>query len=180
MATQNNTLNTRIKLKYSTLAEWIAVKDTFKPLMGEVCICAIENKENDKLTVHTAPTVLFKVGDDKHTWGELPWASALAADVYDWAKKSETEFTAWVKEQIKGDIALEDYFTKEEVNALLETNSKADQKYADDQIAAARILISAEIDADVKAVTDTFGDIITHNVAEFATAAQGAKADTAV
>ena len=36
------------------------------------------------------------------------------------------------------------------------------------------------IDAALEAVTDTFGDIITHDASEFATAEQGAKADTAL
>jgi hypothetical protein len=34
----------------------------------------------------------------------LKWASALAADVYDWAKKTEAEFKAWVKDLVPVEV----------------------------------------------------------------------------
>ena len=78
-------LKTRIALKTLKLSEWEAIKDTYKPLKGEVCICEIPTGN----TVPTAnsvtpPTVLFKVGDGTNFWKDLNWASALAADVYSW------------------------------------------------------------------------------------------------
>ena len=78
-------LKTRIALKYNTYEYWTTGdgKD-YAPLKGEVCFCAIESKEQG---AQTAPTVLFKVGVDGQTkFSALKWASALAADVYDWAK----------------------------------------------------------------------------------------------
>jgi hypothetical protein len=36
--------------------------------------------------------VLFKVGNGKDYFKDLNWASALASDVYDWAKASDVKF----------------------------------------------------------------------------------------
>lgn len=83
MAETTKTLKTRIQLKYDTLANWNAVASTFVPNKGEVCFVEIPTGD---ATATTAPTVLFKVGDGKATWGALKWGSALAADVYAWAK----------------------------------------------------------------------------------------------
>ena len=88
MAETTKTLKTRIQLKYDTLANWNAVADTFVPNKGEVCF--VEIPTGDK-TATTAPTVLFKVGDGAKTWGALKWASALAADVYGWAKAASPQ-----------------------------------------------------------------------------------------
>lgn len=92
MAETTKTLKTRIQLKYDTLANWNAVAGTFVPNKGEVCF--VEIPTGDK-TITTAPTVLFKVGDGATTWGALKWGSALAADVYAWAKAdSKPSYTA--------------------------------------------------------------------------------------
>ena len=79
----NTTFNTRIKLKYDTLANW-TTNEAKVLLAGEVGLCYVPSVTSGTTT--TAPTILFKVGDGKTTWGELPWGSGLAADVYDWAK----------------------------------------------------------------------------------------------
>ena len=76
------TLNTRIKLRYASYAEWQS--SSVKLLPGEVAVCYLE--ANNTEIKNTAPTVLFKVGDGEHTFSQLQWASARAADVYDWAK----------------------------------------------------------------------------------------------
>lgn len=86
MAETTKTLKTRIQLKYDTLTNWNAVADTFVPNKGEVCFVEIPTGNN---TATTAPTVLFKVGDGTKTWGALKWGSALAADVYAWAKSKD-------------------------------------------------------------------------------------------
>lgn len=80
-----NTLNTRIKLKYDTLANWTTNKSVVL-LEGEVGLCYVPAITTGTTT--TAPTVLFKVGDGAKAWEELPWGSGLAADVYDWAKSA--------------------------------------------------------------------------------------------
>lgn len=77
-------IKTKISLRYLEYATWSA--ESFKaekPLKGEVWFCAIP-EGNANAT--TAPTMLFKVGDGINTFGNLKWCSALAADVYDWAK----------------------------------------------------------------------------------------------
>jgi hypothetical protein len=91
-------LNTRIRLKYDSYANWTEKNPTL--LSGEIAIArlttvaAVKPEGNDE----QAP-VLFKVGPGE--FNSLPWVSGLAADVYSWAKKTEKEFVAWVNEQIK-------------------------------------------------------------------------------
>ena len=89
-------IKTRIALKQNTYEYWTsdAMKD-YVPLYGEVCFCAVESGDEG---AQNAPTVLFKIGDGVHKMmgeNQLNWVSALAADVYDWAKKPEEEFIAW-------------------------------------------------------------------------------------
>lgn len=127
-------LQTRIALKYDSYAAW--TDDTvanaganLKLLKGEVGLCEIPGTvstvvENGKtVNVRTAPTVLFKVGAYKKdaegnettellAFKDLPWVSAKAADVYDWAKKSEAEFKTWLSETAA-------FATDAEVAALL-------------------------------------------------------------
>lgn len=76
-------INTRIFLKCDTLANWSNASNQFILNKGEVAIAQIGEKDiaNKKL-----PPIMFKVGDGEHTFNELDWTSALAADVYDWAK----------------------------------------------------------------------------------------------
>jgi hypothetical protein len=99
-------LKTRIALKQNTYDYWIngEGKD-YIPFYGEVCFCEIPAPEenvnpqiNGSQHATNAPTVLFKVGtgkkDENGDWiegtakkfSELNWVSALAADVYAWAK----------------------------------------------------------------------------------------------
>lgn len=81
--------NTRIKLKYDTLAEWL--KNTSVVLLkGEIGLCFVPAITSGTTT--TAPTVLFKVGDGKTTWDKLPWGSGLAADVHEWAKQTDPDY----------------------------------------------------------------------------------------
>lgn len=79
-------LKTKIALKYLAYDVWSAEYfKTEKPLKGEVWFCEVPS---GNATATTAPTVLFKVGDGVNTFGALKWGSALAADVYEWAKQS--------------------------------------------------------------------------------------------
>lgn len=81
MATK--TIKTRIKLKYDTFENWN--NSTLILEAGEIACATIETAEpaNKKL-----PPVMFKVGDGNKTFNQLDWASALAADVYGWAKQA--------------------------------------------------------------------------------------------
>ena len=75
------TLHTRIQLKYDTLANW-TTKNTLL-LQGEIAIATIDSANPaNKLN----PPVMFKVGPGN--FNNLEWASALAADVYGWAKSA--------------------------------------------------------------------------------------------
>ena len=78
-------IKTRLKLKYDTFANWEKVKTTFVPLKGEVCLVEVPDAVDP---IQNAPSILFKVGDGTTAFGDLKYGSALAADVYSWAKAS--------------------------------------------------------------------------------------------
>lgn len=127
-------LKTRISLKYDTLANW--QKSTLKLNKGELAIAVIPTADpaNKQL-----PPVMFKVGDGEHTFAELGnnWSSALAADVYSWAKAAtrpaykygDADLTGFGTAAAKnvGD------FDKAGAAATAETNAKA---YVDEKIGA--------------------------------------------
>ena len=87
---KSKTLNTILRLKYDTLANWKAAEE-YVPMKGEVCIVSVPANTQQ---VASEPAILFKVGDgtgvvfkkEGSSKTELPWASGLAADVYAWAK----------------------------------------------------------------------------------------------
>ena len=88
-------LNTRIQLKYDTWENWSKTTEAGKGgnlvlKAGEVAITTIQT--GDSIKQATPPTVMFKVGDGTSKFSELPWASALAADVYAWAKKATPDY----------------------------------------------------------------------------------------
>lgn len=80
----SKTVNTRIKLKYDTLANWTS--NNPKLLAGEIALVSVpaeQTADND-----TTP-VMYKVGDGTNNFTDLQWGSAKAADVYSWAKQSK-------------------------------------------------------------------------------------------
>lgn len=126
-------LKTRISLKYDTLENW--QKSTLGLNKGEIAIAEIPTADpaNKQL-----PPVMFKVGvDGIKTFNELNWASALAADVYGWAKAAtrpaykygDTDLTGFGTAAAKnvGD------FDAAGAATTAETNAKA---YTDQKIAA--------------------------------------------
>lgn len=89
--------DTRILLKYDSLSNWNSSSLVLKA--GEVAIATVPTTEavTKQDGVITPPAaVVFKVGDGEHVFKDLPIVSALAADVYGWAKKSEDEFKTWL------------------------------------------------------------------------------------
>lgn len=66
----------------------------------------------------TEPIWMMKVGDGATTVQSLPWLVAPAADVHTWAKKTEAEFSTWVK-GIVADASLTNYYTSTQVDNLL-------------------------------------------------------------
>ena len=118
MATK--TLKTRIKLKHDSFENWSAAGNQYRLLKGEIACATIDTADpaNKKL-----PPVMFKVGDGEHTFNELTWASALAADVYDWAKAASKP--SYTYTEVGAD--------KSGAAATAESNAKA---YTDQKIAA--------------------------------------------
>lgn len=86
--TQNNTIKTRVQLKYDSYTEWNKVATSFQPLKGEICIV------NPATTLAEAGRTpcLIKIGDGSTKFDKLPWLSAIAADVYAWAKKETPDW----------------------------------------------------------------------------------------
>ena len=94
MATK--TIQTRIKNRFDTLANWQGTGVTLLP--GEIALVSVTTQQINKDTgdVVNVPAILMKVGESDGQGGtksfdSLPWVSALAADVYDWAKGATSE-----------------------------------------------------------------------------------------
>lgn len=113
MADMNeNVVYTRLQLKHDTYANWTNTSvegqgGNLVLLPGEIGICIIDNKEQG---AQTAPTVLFKVGDGVHPFHDpdptkcLKWASALAADVYTWAKQANLPVERAANDGTEGNV----------------------------------------------------------------------------
>lgn len=95
MATVVKNLNTRIALKYDSYANW----HQYNPILlkGEIAIAELPVSENkpgvgepnaagSTPAIQNAPNILIKVGDGTNHYNDLKFVSALAADVYSWAK----------------------------------------------------------------------------------------------
>lgn len=131
MADKN--LLTRISLKIDTWANWnnesVAGQGANLVLKrGEVGFVQIGNDippitGTDGTALITNPnTVMFKVGDGVTAFKNLNWSSALAADVYDWAKKPQDEFETYIKQLIgdavtSGGVNLSNYVKTTDFNA---------------------------------------------------------------
>ena len=95
------TLNTRIQLKYDTYENWTTNNPVL--LAGEVAVTTVQSAQ---APVSQVPAILFKVGDGTNKFNALNWASAIAADVYPWAKASVKP--TYQASEIEG---LEDYIS---------------------------------------------------------------------
>ena len=168
-------LNTRIQLKYDSYKNWVEKNPTL--LSGEVAIAYLpprpETEHTNPAPVAVASATLIKVGPGQ--FNSLPWLSATAADVYDWAKKPEAEFTAWVKSLVDiNDIDLSNYYNKSEVDGLI------------DDIDTGVMTVTTGATNGTIAVDGTdvavfgLGSAAYTNSDTYATAAQGALAATAV
>ena len=78
-------LNTRIALRYDTYENWMSSTVILK--RGEVAIATIPTGDSSGSSQHL-PAVLMKVGDGNHTFKDLKWTQAVAADVPTWAKQA--------------------------------------------------------------------------------------------
>ena len=223
----NKELFTRIQLKYDTFANW--TNDTlgdgkgakFVLKAGEIGICAIPSGKTAVNGDAVRPQVMFKVGDGTSTFDALPWVSAKAADVYDWAKQAALPVTkvgtgnvvssiSW-DETTKGikfettSVAtstelsnlttrvknIEDtYATDTELSTAVNTINaeiakKADKTYVDEELAKkvnssdfeSFKTINSQAIAKAQSDAEDYADSLAGN---YATADQGAKADSAV
>ena len=112
-------LQTRIQLKYDTYTNWSTNNPVLKA--GEVAIATIASGNTQEVNSVTAPQVLLKVGDGTSNYNALPFVSAKAADVYLWAKKTEAEFTTWVRDL----ISTEDVYDEKGAAAKALADAKA-------------------------------------------------------
>lgn len=163
---------TRIQLRHDSWAAWnnasVAGQGANLVLKaGELGICTIAADTNAGQST-SEPVVLFKVGDGTKTFSELTWTSAKAADVYGWAKQTGAQFVDNFLSMVGADgttmqAKLDGIFATDA--ALTEAVQNIEKKIADLSVAA--------LEGRVKALEDTvgdYGDIVTHNAAEFAPA----------
>lgn len=81
----NKNINTRIALKYDSYANW----QLHNPVLikGEIAIAELpEGSNSTNPSIQNTPNVLIKVGDGANHYNDLKFVSAMAADVYSWAK----------------------------------------------------------------------------------------------
>lgn len=84
-----NEIKTRILLRYDSLTNWTATDPVLKA--GEIALVTTgPAKDTGAVTPDSGAQhpLLMKVGDGTHKFSELTWSSALAADVYAWAKQA--------------------------------------------------------------------------------------------
>ena len=83
---KTNEIQTRISLKYDSYSNWSSKNPVL--LKGEVAIATIEKPQSGEHDTgfQNLPNVVMKVGDGTSQYNALPFVSALAADVYEWAK----------------------------------------------------------------------------------------------
>lgn len=95
MATK--TLNTRILLRYDSYENWLTSTIVLK--QGEMAICSVPSgKTVDGVTA--PPAVLAKIGDNVHTFKDLPWLQAVSSDIHAWAKSPNKP--SYTYEEIEG------------------------------------------------------------------------------
>lgn len=98
MAIENaKTLNVRIRNKYDSYENWASSNLVLEA--GEIALChtTVDVKVDNGTVAH--PALLMKCGDGEHTFKDLPWLSAKAADVVA-AVKSEAALTEFVNSVI--------------------------------------------------------------------------------
>lgn len=143
--TKANTLNVRIKNKYDSYENWVNSK--VKLEAGEIAIAytTVDVKEGNGTAKH--PALLMKVGDGESSFASLPWLSAKAADVADWAKAAEkpvyaaseiTGIADFIADYVSDEMGIEmDTDTQYQIVAVgdngfkLQSKGKGDAAWAD-------------------------------------------------
>lgn len=169
MATK--TLNTKLKLRFDTYANWSNTSVANKGgnlvlLQGEAAICQVPASSTAVSGEDSRPQYLMKIGDGTHAFKDLPWLNAIAADVYPWAKgANKPSYTA----SEVGAYAKSETYTKTETgtqisNAIATLDSSA-------SAASGKALSSVTItDGKITAHTDvSLGDIDTNTIYQLVT-----------
>lgn len=79
-------LTTRIQLRYDSYENWVGSDPVLKA--GEMALTSIPQTGSGSDQHTQPPAIMAKVGNGTAKYSELPWESALAADVYAWAKSA--------------------------------------------------------------------------------------------
>lgn len=79
-------LTTRIQLRYDSYENWVGSDPVLKT--GEMALTSIPQTGSGADQHTQPPAIMAKVGNGTAKYSELPWESALAADVYAWAKSA--------------------------------------------------------------------------------------------
>lgn len=139
------TIKTRILSRIDLYENWVNNNPT--PMEGEVCIVVVPAEAG---AIPQEPATLLKVGDGETAFADLPFLTAIAGDVYDWAKAStkptyaaseitgiDTFIAEYVSEEMGIDIDTDTQYTMVPVegNAYqykLMSKSKADSTYTNE------------------------------------------------
>lgn len=155
-------LNTRIQLKYDEYSKWNSSSLELKK--GEIALAMIETKTTDAHgNIVNVPTVVMKVGTgetgDKAKFANLPYVSALAADVHAWAKQSKTDF-------MNNFLAMEDdngESMQKKLDTVFASNDELTQAIGDFQNALAEALKNYYAKDEVDAITGDLSKLNTEN-----------------
>ena len=161
------TLKTRLQLKYDSYANWTDSNlgegkgANFVLKTGEIGICYLPtNSSEAQVTGSQPPQILFKVGNGSASFAQLPWASAKAADVYEWAKQANLPITKEGDGNVVASIAWDEttkgikfttasVATSENLNKLIERVGTIEGTYAtDDDLAGVVEQINAKLTED--------------------------------
>lgn len=184
-------LNVRIKNKFDTYENWMASSLVLEA--GEIAIASIPSGDNTGLT---PPAIGVKVGDGSKTFSQLSWIQAIAGDVSSWAKAAtKPEYKASEITGLSDYISGEIQDTNTEYSFSIADNYKikvqkkdVNGEYADYQSIDLTSAFAAKADKVANATAGNFAGLDSEGnltdsgkkAADFATADQGALADSAL
>lgn len=184
-------LNVRIYNKYDTYENWS--KSSLVLGAGEIAIASIPSGDGTGLT---PPAIGVKVGDGSKTFSQLSWIQATAGDVYGWAKAAtkpeyKAEEITGLADYISGEIQdtnTEYSFTLADNYKLKIQKKDLGGEFADYQVIDLTSAFAAKADKVANATAGNFAGLDAEGnltdsgkkAADFATAAQGALADSAL
>lgn len=189
-------ISTRIKLRYDSYENWQA--STLPLLRGEIAICEVPG-ETSADGVVSPPSIMFKVGtsDETKTFKDLPWTYARSSDNYAWSKApTKPTYTANEIQDLSTFInnAIKDTDTQYKIDISGRTvtlysknKDEADTAYkaASSVTIPASTLVEGETNGTVKfnnaeVKVHGLGSAAYTESSDYATAAQGTKAESAV